>query len=449
MDMKYIKEFKEMLFEKALRKGFSDCEIYCERQKSFSVSIFRGEIEKFRNDISMGVGFRGIKDGKPGYAYTEDISPESADFIIDKAYENSSILDPDEEERLFVTDKPYPEVETYSEAIEGLSNEYKTDIAKELEKKAYEYSEKIETVNTTAASGVSEIYIANTKGMELYKISNSLMAHINVVASDGERKKTGSEIFISLDPGELDTDKLVSAACDKAITALKASPTESLRGRVIFKNEAFCSILEAFVQNFYGELAQKGLSLLKGREGTKIASELITVTDDPLMKGGYLSAPFDSEGVPSSVKTIVEKGVLKTLLYNLKSAEKDGRESTANGFRSSFKSPVSTYPTNFYINKGELSFEELLKELDTGIIITDVSGLHAGANPISGDFSLLSEGFLAEGGKIVRPVDGITCAGNFFELLKNITALSEDLKFSPSGIGSPSFIADGITVSGK
>ena len=66
MDMKYIKEFKEMLFEKALRKGFSDCEIYCERQKSFSVSIFRGEIEKFRNDISMGVGFRGIKDGKPG-----------------------------------------------------------------------------------------------------------------------------------------------------------------------------------------------------------------------------------------------------------------------------------------------------------------------------------------------------------------------------------------------
>ena len=161
------------------------------------------------------------------------------------------------------------------------------------------------------------------------------------------------------------------------------------------------------------------------------------------------STPFDDEGVATFKKELVSNGTLKTLLHNLKTANKDKVKSTGNGFKASYSSPVSVEPTNLYIKKGDLSLESLMENINEGIVITDFAGLHSGANSITGDFSLAAKGFYIKDGKREYPVEQITVAGNFFDLLKNIKLIGNDLKFPISSIGSPSVIVEGLSIAGK
>ena len=180
-----------------------------------------------------------------------------------------------------------------------------------------------------------------------------------------------------------------------------------------------------------------------------IASEVVTIIDDPLMDGGLASAPFDDEGVATFTKGLVSNGKLVTLLHNLKTAHKQGVKTTGNGFKSSYASSVGVSESNLYLQKGSMSFDDLMKEIGEGVIITDLAGLHSGANTVCGDFSLAAKGFYVEGGKKSFPVEQITLAGNYFDLLKNIVSIGDDLKFPMSNVGSPSVIVEGLSIAGK
>ena len=201
---------------------------------------------------------------------------------------------------------------------------------------------------------------------------------------------------------------------------------------------------------FSADAVQKGLSALTNKQGKTIASELITITDDPLLP--YNPAAFDDEGTPSVSKNVVEKGILNTYLHNLKTAKKAGVKSTSNGGRGSAGSPVGVRPTNFFIQAGDKTFEELVKELDCGLIITDFSGMHAGVNTISGKFSLLCKGRKVENGQDAGAVNEITLSGDFEEMLKGVVAVGSDMRYSMPGgssFGSPSLLVEGMAISGR
>ncbi|MGN1230969.1 MAG: metallopeptidase TldD-related protein, partial [Anaerotignum sp.] len=148
-------------------------------------------------------------------------------------------------------------------------------------------------------------------------------------------------------------------------------------------------------------------------------------------------------------KAVIEKGVLKTLLYNRASAKKDGVQSTGNGFKAGLTGSVKTGCTNFYLEKGEISREDLFRRMGNGLFITSLMGLHAGTNAVSGDFSLSAEGFRIEGGQIGKPVEQITIAGNFYHLLEGIEELADDLYFGSAGIGSPSVLLRSLDIAGN
>ena len=168
-----------------------------------------------------------------------------------------------------------------------------------------------------------------------------------------------------------------------------------------------------------------------------------------MLENGIASQPFDAEGVASKTKAVISDGVLKTFLHNLKTAKKDGVESTGNAYKG-IKSPIGISPTSFYIQAGDKSYQQLLEEMGEGLIIISVQGLHSGANPVSGDFSLGAYGYYVKDGRIQRPVDQITIAGNFFDLLKNVVAIGSDLEFDSSGVGSPSsLLIKELAVAGK
>ena len=204
--------------------------------------------------------------------------------------------------------------------------------------------------------------------------------------------------------------------------------------------------MSAYVSSAIAEDVQKNSSLFIGKIGQKVASKKVTVEDLPINKTVFAKS-FDDEGVATSNRAIIKNGVLQTYLYNLTTAAKDGVESTGNGVTSGSK--VYTAPTYLKMKPGKKSQEELFEEIGNGVYITDVSGLHAGLNSRTGNFSLQSTGFLIKDGKIDHPLDIITVSGNLVKLFNSVSYVGNDSKEFMSGTNCPSVIVSKLVVSGK
>ena len=445
-----FKEFKNILFEKALNEGFENCEVYYTDGENISITVYEGEVEKYNIDKSFGLSFRGMLNGKMGYSYTEILDDKAIDMLIKSAKEAASCIESNDIQFIYEGDKNYSEVKTYSEKLENIDASKLIDIALELEKETKGYSDKVINLNACKISySSSKNGIYNTKGLELNNKGNLLISYVIPIVEENNEKQDGIGYMIVDSIDELDTKKIAKQGVEDALSKLGGKSIPSGNYKTIIYNEAMASLLETFSDVFSAEEVQRGLSLLKGKEGKIIASDIVSIIDDPLMDNGLASAPFDDEGVATFKKEIVSKGVLNTLLHNLKTANKANLKTTGNGFKSSYSSPVSVEPTNFYIEKGMKTLEELMNEVDEGVIITDFAGLHSGANSITGDFSLASKGFYIRDGRKIYPIDQITVAGNFFELLKNIKDIGNDLNFPISSIGSPSVVVEGLSIAGK
>jgi PmbA protein len=269
------------------------------------------------------------------------------------------------------------------------------------------------------------------------------MYGVYAIASDGQDQRTAYEFTFSNDYNDFDFEKIASKGAEKACALLGAKPCDSGEYEIVLTGSASASLLAPYLSMFSAEAVQKGVSLLKGKEGQKIGSDLITVVDDPFKAKSPKSGSFDAEGVATSYKELIKDGVLTGFMHNLKTAKKAGVKSTGNA------SGGGVAPTNFYILPGTLKYDDAVSSMKKGLVITDLAGTHAGANPISGAFSLQASGYLVEDGKVVRPVALITVAGNYLELLQNVTGVCDDLEFGYSYIGSPSLKVKSLVVAGK
>lgn len=443
-------QFKNLLFEKAKIAGFDECEIYFSDGESISISVYEGEVEKYNLAKSFGLSFRGKINNKMGYSYTEILDEVAIDMLINSAKNSATLIENDDETFIYVGDKTYSEVKTYSKELENIDPGKMIDLALDLEKEAKNYCDKVVNINGCKISYSSSNYgIYNTKGLELNNKDNILTSYVVPVVEDESGKNDGVGYVVASSLDEVKPREMAAQGVEEALSKLGGKSIPSGSYKTIIYNEAMVQLLETFASTFSGDAAQKGLSLLKGKEGDMIASPIVTIVDDPLMEGGLASAPFDDEGVATFTKELVYEGKLNTLLHNLKTAHKQGVKSTGNGFKASYASSVNVSESNLYLRKGEKSFEDLMKEINEGVIITDLAGLHSGANTVSGDFSLAAKGFYVENGKKTFPVEQITLAGNYFDLLKNIVAVGNDLKFPMSNVGSPSVIVTGLSIAGK
>lgn len=443
-------EFKELLFKEAIDAGFDECEVYYSDGESISISVYEGEVEKYNLSKSFGLSFRGKINHKMGYSFTEILDESSIDMLINSAKNSATLIENEDNQFIYEGDKVYSKVKTYSEELENIDPSKMIELSLDLEKEAKAYSNKVVNINGCKISYSTSNYgIYNTKGLELSNKGNILTSYVVPVVEDKNEKNDGMGYIVALSIDDINPKEIAKKGVEEALAKLGGKSIPSGIYNTIVYNEAMVQLIETFASIFSGDAAQKGLSLLKGREGEMIASPIVTIIDDPLMDDGLSSTPFDDEGVATFTKGIVSNGKLITLLHNLKTAHKQGVKTTGNGFKSSYASSVGVCESNLYLQKGSMSLDDLMKEIKNGIIITDLAGLHSGANTVSGDFSLAAKGFYIENGKKSFPVEQITVAGNFFELLKNIKTIGNDLKFPMSNIGSPSVIVEGLSIAGK
>jgi len=272
------------------------------------------------------------------------------------------------------------------------------------------------------------------------------------VVSNGQEMANSFEVKLGELSG-IDNAKMTAKAAEDAVRKLGGEPPATGVYPVVFHPEAMSSLLGVFSSIFSSENAQKGLSRLNGQEGQVIANQCVTLVDDPFHKDAFTQINFDSEGCPTHKKNVIENGTLNTLLYNMKTAAVAGKETTGNAGKAGYDGAVNVRPFAMYLAAGELSEDELLAKAGNGIMITSLGGLHAGANPISGDFSLQSSGYTIVDGKKGDYIKSFTVAGNFYDLLKNITALSDKMVIpTPLGFtvfGSPYVLVENLSIAGK
>ena len=442
--------FVDSLFKKASEAGFSEYEVYYVDRESLGISVYKEEVEKYNLNNSAGLSFRGKLGDRIGYSYTEILDEDAIDMLVKKAKENVSAIENNDIQFIYEGDKEYKEISTYYEALENLAPDKLINIAINMEKEAKKYCDKVESFSGCAISYSSGKYgIINSKGLNLKNKSNLLTAYVVPIVKDGENMYDGCGYVVAKSLDEIDPAKIAKMGVDEALSKIGATSIPAGNYKVIINNEAMVSLLSTFAGIFSGDAVQKGLSLLKGKEGEVIASDIVNLVDDPHLKDGLASVAFDDEGVATVKTYLIQDGKLNTLLHNLKTANKAGVKSTGNGFKASYASPISVSPTNFYIEPGVNSLEEMTKKIDKGLIITDLAGLHSGANSITGDFSLAAKGFYIENGVKTHPVEQITVAGNFFTLLTDIEEVGNDLKFPMSSVGSPSIMIKELSIAGE
>ena len=442
--------FVKELFSKAQEEGFSEYEVYYVDRESLSISVYKEEVEKYNLNNSAGLSFRGKFGDRIGYSYTEILDEDAIEMLVKKAKENVLAIENNDIQFIYEGDKEYKEISTYHEELEDIPADKLINIAISMEKEAKKYCNKVESFSGCSVSYSSGKYgIINSKGLNLSNKSNLLTAYVVPIVKDLDKMYDGCGYVVAKSLNDVNPDKNAKMGVDEALSKIGGTSIASGNYRVIINNEAMVSLLSTFAGIFSGDAVQKGLSLLKDKEGEIIAADIVNLVDDPHLEDGLASVSFDDEGVATLKTYLIKNGKLNSLLHNLKTANKAGVKSTGNGFKSSYASPISVSPTNFYIEPGINSLEEMTKKINKGLIITDFAGLHSGANSITGDFSLAAKGFYIEDGIKTHPVEQITVAGNFFTLLNNIEEIGSDLKFPMSSVGSPSIVIKELSIAGE
>ena len=442
--------FVKELFSKAQEEGFSEYEVYYVDRESLSISVYKEEVEKYNLNNSAGLSFRGKFGDRIGYSYTEILDEDAIEMLVKKAKENVLAIENNDIQFIYEGDKEYKEISTYHAELEAIPADKLINIAISMEKEAKKYCNKVESFSGCSVSYSSGKYgIINSKGLNLSNKSNLLTAYVVPIVKDLDKMYDGCGYVVAKSLNDVKPDKIAKMGVDEALSKIGGTSIASGNYKVIINNEAMVSLLSTFAGIFSGDAVQKGLSLLKDKEGEIIAADIVNLVDDPHLEDGLASVSFDDEGVATLKTYLIKNGKLNSLLHNLKTANKAGVKSTGNGFKSSYASPISVSPTNFYIEPGIDSLEEMTKKINKGLIITDFAGLHSGANSITGDFSLAAKGFYIEDGIKTHPVEQITVAGNFFTLLNNIEEIGSDLKFPMSSVGSPSIVIKELSIAGE
>jgi len=441
----------QLIFEKALSKNIECFEVYKATSKSTVVKVYESNLDNYTASNVTGIAFRGIYNGKVGITFMEKYDESKIDYIIDKVIENANLIQ--SKDRVFFNQKieKYEILPIYNAELEKVDTTTLKNILLELETKIKQQDSRVYQIpGLTIELGSSIVEIVNTYGLSIRKASSYAIIFGQVVVKDNEEIKDGFDYQILRDLKDIDIDDLANKIVTKATDHLKPSSLKSGTYDIVVKNDAMISLLGQLAQSFNGDNVNKGISILKDKLNTKVFSDKLTIIDDPLLLDGIAAVECDDEGVKSTTKTIVDGGVIKSFLHNLKTANIAGVESTGNGFKSGYNTDVNISQTNFYIKPDVISFDNALERINNGVIITSLSGLHAGMNTLTMNFSLEAEGFTINNGKRGKPVSLIILSGNLIDLLDaKLDVICNDLKFSYTGIGSPSIVFKECKISGE
>jgi PmbA protein len=410
----------------ALIRGAQDAEAYVYEGQASNIGIELGQINKTNRIIDRGLGIRVAVNKAIGFAYTNIIEDVKAvEKAVTSALSSARASKPDLDWNGLPQKKPFPITENiFDKKIVELSSEDLVNVASIMLDAAGQVDKRVFPIEGGVGSAYLSNTIFNSNGVTGFNRGTIIECSLATLAKEGSSVTPVCFEFNAARNYSLDPEWVGKEAARLAVSALKTKSVDTKSGKVILTQFALQDLLShTLINAIRADSVQRDQSPFKGKIGEKVASENLTIYDDGLFAGGLRTWAFDGEGVPHQKTTVIEKGTLRNFLYDNYSAKKDGKISTGNASRAGYLSTPGIDTTNFHIMPGSKTADEMLSEVDDGLIVYYLQGAHS-SNPVSGEFSVVATpAWKIKDGKITHCSRGVMLAGNIFELLKNISVI--------------------------
>jgi len=437
----------DLFFKLAKEAGIEASQLSISRNTSLSFSLFEHEIDSYSANDSYQMSAIGVYKGKFGSANTQKSGKAAFEFLVSAIKDNAITSEKKEPAEIFQGSDHYKPGNYFSSALAKTPTKDKIALLRELDTKIEAFDKRIAPnygVSYEESDTRSEFY--NSYGLKLKERTNCFVIGAQVPVKEREEVREGFDVYFSNDLSTFDCDAFTKKVCNQGLSKLGSKCIKTGIYPTVLKKDCFSRILSYFLSSVSSEEIQRHSSSLEGKLGTRIASPKLTITENPTLKNVFRSA-FDDEGVATIKKDILKKGVLKTYLYNIETARKDGVTTTGNAGYTGSKMGISY--GNIVVKSGKKSFEEMISPVNEGIFITSLSGLGTGMNAVSGDFSCQAEGFHIVDGKIAEPISLITISGNLFKLLKTIKDIDNESELLYGGTTCSNVLIKGMNIGGE
>ena len=435
----------------ALANGAGEAEAYAYEGKITNVGIERGQITKNSKIIDRGLGIRVAVNKAVGFAYTNALERKNAfEETALRAIGIARTSKPDPDWHGLPEKRQYAQVQgTTDQRIMELRSEDLVSIASTMLEAATQSNKRVLAVEGGAGAAWQSSALANSNGIAISEDGTMIECSIATVAKDGNTVTPVCFEFNSERNFNIDANWVGKEAGRLALSALKTKRIETKNTKLILTQIALHELLHyTLVNAVKADNVQRNQSPFKDRIGETVASGAVTIDDDGLLKGGLRTAVFDGEGTPRQKTSIVEEGVLRGYLYDNYAAKKDGKASTGNASRAGYLSTPEIEPTNFRIMPGKTAPEQLVKEMNEGLIVYYLQGAHS-SNPVSGEFSVVATPvWKVKKGEVRHCSRGVMLAGNIFEVLKNVKLVANNER-KIGQLVSPWLLVDNVRVIGK
>ena len=440
-----MNEFVQKFTEAAHAQGINHLEFYFETEKKVSVNALEGRAWESQQSDVTSCYVQGEYQGNAGAISVENFSEalfEEEIHLLKMVAEMKNIpfralkltpMDSKKELKLAELDQITEHVLATEKAVKKQNPELKKFSGCHI------------------GEMIREIRIQNDQGICMEDRVKCASIWMNATAEKNGVVQISGESCAAKSIEDMEIQNLFEEAAKDACGMLDAKPVVSGKYPVILKNDVICEMLSMYVNAFSADAVNKKLSKLADKLEKSIASEIVNLVEDPMLPEGVNNRTFDDEGTLVNKKKLIENGVLKLFLYNQEEAEKAGKQTTGNGFKKSYKGKPEIGVTNLKLEGQNKSREDLIGEMKDGLYITHCDGMFAGADVVSGDFALISKGYIVENGQMTGGVNQITVAGNFYDMLREIKAIGNDYQVSLAGTGAfvaPSVYIKELVVSG-
>jgi len=434
----------EEMISSLLSCGGEYADVYYQNNSARMIEAEDGQLEKVSSTQEKGMGLTIIRDGVRHFASTVDLSSKALLGLARTLASGAGKLGASSKVMLDRADRgPLP----MGEDPARVSLDEKARLVMKGLEAGRAYDNRIIQVKSVLRDSVSHIIVANSEGALAEDNRAYGVYLVQSVGSDGENIQVGYEpvggiggyeVFSTMDPEEIG---IVSAR--RAITMLEASEAPAGRMMVVLSSEAGGTMVhEAVGHGLEADLAGQELSVYSGMLGQQVASDLVTVVDDPTLPGKRGSYNIDDEGMLAERTVLVDNGKLVAFMSDRLSCLRDGFIPSGNGRRQSFRHWPIPRMSNTIIEPGSHDPEEIVRSVEKGLFVRKMGG--GQVNTVTGDFVFeVSEGYLIEGGQVSSPVRGATLAGNGPEVLKSVDMVGSDLGF---GLGTCGKEGQGVPV---
>jgi PmbA protein len=426
-------------------------EAYVGRSSDTQVRVYEGEVEQLAVADSQGAGVRVVRDGRQGFAYCGTFDPDALAETVEEARDNAAFGEPDEANGLPEPDGVEPvALDLWRPGLADVPTADKVALALELERAVLGADSRITGVESCDyADSLAEAAIVTTTGIRRTSRETGCELVAYSLATEGDDTQTGFGFSLGRSFDELDVAVAARDAADRAVRMLGASKPPSGRLTIVLDPWVTAQLVGIVAGTLGAEEVVKGRSLFADRVGEQIASPLLTAVEDPTDARSWGATPVDAEGLATRRVPLVDAGVLQGFVHSTWTARRMGTTSTGSAVRGGFKSTPGAGCRAVVATPGTATAAELIAEVDDGVLVQDVSGLHSGVNPVSGDLSTGAEGLRIRGGEVAEPLREFTIASTLQRLLLDVRAVGADLTWLPMSAAGLTLVIGDVAVSGE